>query len=165
LSSSQVLTWQKAFKDEEEGVEDKQHARRPSSSRTENSVARMKAGLDRDRRLSVRLMAEEVGLPKMDVHRIITEDLYMRKIADTWILHHDNAPSHTSITVREFLAQNKITTLPHPPYSPDLAPCDFFLFPKLNTHLKGDHFGAVENIQAAATRALNSISIEDFQHC
>jgi len=46
--------------------------------------------------------------------------------------------------VREFLAQNKITTLPHPPYSPDLAPCDFFLFPKLKTHLKGHNFGTVE---------------------
>jgi hypothetical protein len=38
-----------------------------------------------------------------------------------------------------FVAQNKITTLPHPPYSLDLAPCDFFLFPKLKTHLKEHH--------------------------
>jgi transposase len=109
-------------------------------------------------------MAEEVGLPKTDIHQIIMEDLYMRKIADTWILHHDNAPSHTSITGREFLAQNKITTLLHQPYSPDLAPCDLFLFPKLKTHLKGHHFGTVENVQAAATRALNNISSEVFQH-
>jgi len=63
------------------------------------------------------------------------------------------------------LAQNNITVLPHSPYSPDLAPCDFFLFPKLKTHLKGHHFGTVENIQAAATRALNNISSEDFLHC
>jgi hypothetical protein len=56
-------------------------------------------------------------------------------------------------------------SLPHPPYSPDLAPCDFFLFPKLKTHLKGPNFGTVENVQAAATRALNKISSEDFLHC
>ena len=37
------------------------------------------------------------------------------EIADKWFLHHDNAPSHTSFAVSEFLAQNKITTLPHPP--------------------------------------------------
>ena len=86
------------------------------------------------------------------------------EIADKWFLHHDNAPSHTSFAVREFLAQNKITTLPHPPYSPDLAPCDFFLFPKLKTHLKGHNFGTVENVQTAA-RALNNISTEDFLHC
>jgi len=87
------------------------------------------------------------------------------EIADMWFLHHDIAPSHTSFAVREFLAQNKITTLPHPPYSPDLAPCDFFLFPRLKTHLKGHRFGTVENVQAAATRALNNISSEDFLHC
>jgi transposase len=67
--------------------------------------------------------------------------------------------------VREFLAQHNITILPHPPYSPDLAPCDFFLFPKLKTHRKGPHFGTVENVQAAATRALNNISSEDFLYC
>ena len=87
------------------------------------------------------------------------------EIAEKWFLHHDNAPSHKSLAVREFLAQNKITTLPHPPYSPDLAQCDFVLFPKLKTHLKEHHFGTVENVQAAATRALNKISSEDFLHC
>jgi hypothetical protein len=63
--------------------------------------------------------------------------------------------------VWEFLAQNNITTLPHPPYSPGLAPCDFILFRKLKSHLKGHHFGRVENVQAAATRALYSVSSED----
>jgi hypothetical protein len=64
-----------------------------------------------------------------------------------------------------FLALNKTTTLPHSPYSPDLAPCDFFLFPKLKTHLKRHHFGTVGNVQAAATKTLNNISSEDFHHC
>jgi len=85
-----------------------------------------------------------------------------REIANTWFLHHNNAPSHTSIAVREFLAQIIVTTLPHPPYSLDLALCDFFLFTKQKTHLKGHHFVTVENVQAAATRALNNISSEDF---
>jgi hypothetical protein len=38
-----------------------------------------------------------------------------------WLLHHDNAPSHTSFFTREFLAKNNMTVIPHPPYSPDLA--------------------------------------------
>jgi len=87
------------------------------------------------------------------------------EIANTWFLHHNNVPCHTSFAVREFLVQHNITTLPHPRYCPDLAPCDFFLFSKLKTHLKGHHFGTVENVQAAATRALNNISSEDFLHC
>ena len=43
-----------------------------------------------------------------------------------WILHHDNAPAHTALNVKQFLVSKEITTLHHPPYSPDLAPCDFF---------------------------------------
>jgi len=50
LSSSQVFRWQKAFKDGRESFEDKQRAGHPSTSRTENNVARVKAFLDRDRR-------------------------------------------------------------------------------------------------------------------
>jgi len=74
LSSAQVFRWHKAFKNGREGAEDEQRAGRPSTSRTENSVARVKAVLDRDRRLNVRLIAQEAGLPKTDVHRIITEE-------------------------------------------------------------------------------------------
>jgi len=55
--------------------------------------------------------------------------------------------------------------LPHPPYSLDLAPCNFCLYPKLKTHLKGHHFGMAENVKAAVTRALNNISSEDCLHC
>ena len=68
------------FKDGRESVEDKQRAGRSSSSKTENNVARVKAVLDRDRRLKVRLIAEDIGLPKTEFHRIITEDLLMKKI-------------------------------------------------------------------------------------
>jgi len=53
------------------------------------------------------------------------------EIADTWMLHHDNAPCHTAISVNEYLAKKGISVVPQPPYSPDLSPCDFFLFPKL----------------------------------
>ena len=45
---------------------------------------------------------------------------------NSWILHHDNAPVHTALSVREFLATKQITVLEHPAYSPDIAPSDFF---------------------------------------
>jgi len=80
LSSSQVFRWHKAFKDGRESVEDEQRAGRLSTSRTENIVARVEAVLDKDLGLNVRLIAEDVGLPKTDVHRIITEDLHVKKI-------------------------------------------------------------------------------------
>ena len=65
-------------------------------------------------------------------------------IADDWVLHHNNAPAHTALSIREFLAKKNIPILPHPPYSPDLAPSDFYRFPKLKS--KGHHFGTMENI-------------------
>jgi hypothetical protein len=39
--------------------------------------------------------------------------------------------------VQEFLTKNKMAVVPHPMYSPDLAPCDFFLLPKMKIKLKG----------------------------
>ena len=53
-----------------------------------------------------------------------------------WLLHHDNAPAHSSNLVQQFLMKHKIVQLRQPPYSPDLAPCDFLMFPKLKTALK-----------------------------
>ena len=69
----------------------------------------------------------------------------------TWILHHNNAPAHTALSVKQFLVSKEITTLHHPPYSPDLAPCDFFLFPELKGILKGTRFQGVEDIKTSMT--------------
>ena len=54
-----------------------------------------------------------------------------------WFLLHNNAPSHNATIIKQFLAQRKVTVLDHPPYSPDLAPADYFLFPKVKSQLKG----------------------------
>jgi hypothetical protein len=56
---------------------------------------------------------------------------------DKWILHHDSAPVHDSLRVREFLAKKSIAEVDHPPYSPDLDPYDFWLFPKLKHFPEG----------------------------
>ena len=61
----------------------------------------------------------------------------------TWMLHHDNAPAHASLLICSYLAKHQTSVVPHPPYSPDLIPADFFLFPKLKTTLKGCHFQTI----------------------
>ena len=81
------------------------------------------------------------------------------------MLHHDNAPCHMAISVIEFLAKKGIPVVPQPPYSPDLSPCNFFLFPKLMIYLEGRHFGTVENIEKAVTDQLKAIPVSEFQHC
>jgi hypothetical protein len=55
-----------------------------------------------------------------------------------------------------------VVIIPHPPYSPDLAPCDFALFPKLKTKLKGQCFETVSDIQRESQVVLNSIKKNDF---
>jgi len=79
-----------------------------------------------------------------------------RKVWETrsWLLHHDNAPSHNALGIWEFLAKNNIAVLEQPPYSPDLAPCDFFLFPKLKEVIKETSFQHSEAIKTAMMRKL-----------
>jgi hypothetical protein len=67
-------------------------------------------------------------------------------------------PSHNAAIVKKFLANRNVAVLHHPPYSPDLAPADYFLFPKSKFPLKRWHFQTVEEIQFAVTRDLNNIS-------
>jgi hypothetical protein len=54
-----------------------------------------------------------------------------------WILHHDNASPHKALSIKQFLAQKLITKMEHPPYSPDIALNDFWLFPKIKSATKG----------------------------
>ena len=54
--------------------------------------------------------------------------------------------------------------LEHPPYSPDLAPCDFFLFPKIKSALKGTRFKSIDAVKAKAREFMNKLSKDDLQH-
>ena len=67
--------------------------------------------------------------------------------AGDWWLHHDNTPTHASCLVLSFLTKRQITQVTQPHYSPDLAPCDFWLFPKLKSPLKGRRFHTINEIQ------------------
>jgi hypothetical protein len=65
----------------------------------------------------------------------------------SWFLLHDNAPSHSALVVKIFLVKHSIVEISHPPYSRDLAPTDYFLFPTVKTALKGKRFQDVEDIK------------------
>ena len=79
-----------------------------------------------------------------------------------WHFHQDNAPVHYSILVTDYLSKMGIKTVSHPPNSPDLAPCDFWLFPKL----RGCRYGTTEEMKEAVTKAIDTLTQEDFQvHC
>ena len=76
-----------------------------------------------------------------------------------WILHLGNDPAHKTVTTNEFLAKHNILLLP------DLAPCNFFLFPQLKKTRKGHQFDYVEEIKANVMRQMRTITKSDYQRC
>ena len=74
------------------------------------------------------------------------ETMHLWAIGD-WQLHHNNAPAHTLPLRQRFLENHQITQVTQPSYSPDLAPGNFWLFPKLKSPLKGKRFQTIDEIQ------------------
>jgi transposase len=109
-----------------------------------------------NRRLTIREVAEDIGITV----RRKRPQLWTNQ---TWVLQHDNVPAHSSLLVCNFLEKNKTTDVPQPHYSPDLAPVEFFLFPKLKSTLKGRRFDTFDEIQKNSTRDLFAIPKKAFQ--
>lgn len=82
-----------------------------------------------------------------------------------WILHDDNVPSHRATIVTEYKAKHSINTIDQPPYSPDLAPSDFFLFPKLKLPLRGRRFETIEAIKQNSLKELKAIPLSAYERC
>ncbi|CAF4608607.1 unnamed protein product, partial [Rotaria sp. Silwood2] len=69
--------------------------------------------------------------------------------------HDDNARPHRAWIKNEFLLENHVEQYPNPPYSPDLSPCDFFLFPKLKNQLRGIRFNDDNEMLTALQQAID----------
>lgn len=85
------------------------------------------------------------------------------KLSAGVLLLHDNASSHTSHLAKAAVHQCGFEELPHPPYSPDLAPSDFHLFPKLKEHLRGKRFADNNELKAVVNGYFRVASKEFFQ--
>ena len=75
-----------------------------------------------------------------------------------WHFHQDNAPVHNSILITDYLTKMGIKAVLHPPYSPDLAACDFCLFPKL----KGCRYETIEEMKENVMKVIDTLIQEDF---
>jgi hypothetical protein len=82
-------------------------------------------------------------------------------VRDLFLLH-DNAPAHKAARVCQILTPQKCYNPLSPPYSPDLSPPDYLLFPKLKMKLKGLHFADVAEIQKSVTDKLKKVQKEEF---
>ena len=78
-------------------------------------------------------------------------------------LLHDNTPAHKSATLQEYLKESGLDVLDHPPYSPDLSPCDFWLFPRLKKMLAEHSFESRCGIGSAVYQCLQHIPKEDYR--
>jgi hypothetical protein len=108
--------------------------------------------------LTIREIADELNLSFVTCQAILTQDLGMRRVSAKLV-------PHAALSVKEFLAKHSIPVVPHPPYSPNLTPCDFFLFPRLKSTMKGKRFQDVAEIQLNTKRQLHAIPKQAYQTC
>jgi len=80
LSRAQVFRWHKSFLEGQEQVEDELRAGRPSTSKTDDSVERVRSLVRSDCRLMLRMIDSELNLNWFTVHQILTQDFDMRKV-------------------------------------------------------------------------------------
>ena len=76
-----------------------------------------------------------------------------------WHFNEDNAPVQNSILITADLSKTGIKIVPQPPYSRDLAPCDFCLFPKLWGCRR---YETIEEMKEAVTKVIDTLTQEDF---
>ncbi|XP_073953007.1 histone-lysine N-methyltransferase SETMAR-like [Choristoneura fumiferana] len=81
------------------------------------------------------------------------------------LLHHDNASSHTARRTIDYLVTSDVELLGHPPHSPDLALCDFYLFPKIKEKLRGKLFMNTEEAVGAFQKAVEETPKDEWAKC
>ena len=103
-------------------------------------------------------LAKGLGLLCWGFKGLQQEEIAWEEASTQWHFHQDTAPVYNSILVTDYLTKISIKTVPHSPYSPDLAPYNFWLFPKLG----GCRYETIEEIKEAVTKVIDMLTQEDF---
>ena len=103
-------------------------------------------------------LAKGLGLEFVEILREFRKRFRRKRPAlfksGPWHFHLDNTPVHNSILVADYFTKMGIKTVPHPPYSTDLAPCDFCLFPKL----RGYRYETIEKMKEAVMKVIETLT-------
>ena len=161
MSKTRVYEWYKRFQDGREDVEDDERPGRPSTSTTDENVEKVKEMVMNDRRITVREVADDVGISIGSCHEIFLNVLGMKHVAVKFVPKLLNFVQKQR---RMEVAQESLT-MRQLPYLPDMAPCDFFLFPKIKRTLKSRRFTAIDDIKSASLKELKAIPKIEFKKC
>ena len=137
-----VFEWHKRFKEGTESVRDDERCGRSKESIHQNWLAK---GLGLGS-LCWGFKGVQEEIPRPALFKL-----------GQWHFHQDNTPVHNSILVTDYLAKMGIKTVPQPPFSPDLAPSDFWLFPKL----RSCRYETTEEMKEAGTKKMSGNLFND----
>jgi histone-lysine N-methyltransferase SETMAR len=144
----------------------------------EKPSLKMKSGTSHHRMLMLSIFWDSKGVVHMDFANKsvkINAEYYSNLVAAArkkrrrqagtplWFLH-DNAPVHTAGISQARIEQAGLTLLQHPPYSPDLAPSDYYLFRHLKKHLRGKSFTGAEDLQRAVEEFFEKCTPDFFKN-
>ena len=166
-----VRKWAAAFQEGRENVDDEERCGRPLTACSGDNVELVRGIIADDRRLTCEELSEMTALSPANYYSykfVLQEKLrpaIRRKrpgLVNHVILHHDNAPVHTARQVTALLQFWGWEIIFHPPYSPDLAPCDFHIFPRMKESLRGRRFNSPEEIHTAAKSSIQHLDAQVF---
>ncbi|PNF29631.1 hypothetical protein B7P43_G16519, partial [Cryptotermes secundus] len=177
MGVTQIKEWFNRFKHGHMSADSEQRSGRPSS-RNADVIEKVQTLITEDHRLAICEVADEVGISRGSANIILTQDLGMRRVAAKFVpkllspeqqqlcheVAQDMLESHSSHLLQGFLAKHGILQVCQAPYSPDMAPCDFWLFPRLKTPIKGCRFYSREYIIQNTMAQLHAIP-KAFQNC
>ena len=161
MGRAQVFDWFRLFKEGRTSVESDPRSGRRSTSRNEELIAKDRTIVRNNERLTVREIAEDCGISVGSCDAILTGKMVGWRLDTS---SRQCARTHFT-SCAAVLAKHGTAQLQQPPYSPDLAPCDFFLFPRLKKILKGCQFEATEDIKRNSTKTLLDIPKEELVKC
>ena len=146
MNRASVFEWHKRFKEGKESVRDDERCARSKEVNRPELIGQR-----------VRVTSYYAEVLREFRKRFLGKRTALFKSAQ-WHFHQENAPVHNSILVTDYLTKMGIKTVAHPPYGRDIAPCDFWLFPKL----RGFCYETIEEMKEAVTKVIDTLTQEDF---